>query len=271
MHPLVRLWMPPACSHGSRRPGRRSGGPPRRNPPRAGRAREMPRDVTDRRSRSAEYSAADRRGRAPRHGSRGRERVRPHLSHAPRRKDRDTEDSAQDPRRPFDGLYAWRRPVCVAIAQGSEKGFNLTIKKNTVAVVTDGTAVLGLGDIGPAAAMPVMEGKCRCSSRSSAASMRFRSVSIPRTSHEIVETVHSCRSDVRRYQSRGYFGPALLRDRGPPERGSSIFPSSTTTSTVRRSWLLAALINALKVVGKKIEDSRSRQRHRCRGRRGAES
>ncbi len=40
-----------------------------------------------------------------------------------------------------------------------EKAFTLTIKKNTVAVVTDGTAVLGLGDIGPAAAMPVMEGK----------------------------------------------------------------------------------------------------------------
>jgi malate dehydrogenase (oxaloacetate-decarboxylating) len=43
--------------------------------------------------------------------------------------------------------------------QRSREGFHLTIKKNTVAVVTDGTAVLGLGDIGPAAAMPVMEGK----------------------------------------------------------------------------------------------------------------
>src|SRR6185312_12622083 len=40
-----------------------------------------------------------------------------------------------------------------------EKVFTLTIKKNTVAIVTDGTAVLGLGDIGPAAALPVMEGK----------------------------------------------------------------------------------------------------------------
>jgi len=49
--------------------------------------------------------------------------------------------------------------VCEAIHDDPEKVFTLTIKKNTVAVVTDGTAVLGLGDIGPAAAMPVMEGK----------------------------------------------------------------------------------------------------------------
>ena len=49
--------------------------------------------------------------------------------------------------------------VCMAIANNPEVVRNLTIKRNTVAVVTDGTAVLGLGDIGPAAAMPVMEGK----------------------------------------------------------------------------------------------------------------
>ena len=49
--------------------------------------------------------------------------------------------------------------VCMAIHDDPEKAYTLTIKKNTVAVVTDGTAVLGLGDIGPKAAMPVMEGK----------------------------------------------------------------------------------------------------------------
>ena len=49
--------------------------------------------------------------------------------------------------------------VCMAIHENKEKARNLTIKKNTVAVVSDGTAVLGLGDIGPEAAMPVMEGK----------------------------------------------------------------------------------------------------------------
>ena len=50
--------------------------------------------------------------------------------------------------------------VCMAIHARPADAYRLTIKKNMVAVVTDGTAVLGLGDIGPAAAMPVMEGKC---------------------------------------------------------------------------------------------------------------
>jgi malate dehydrogenase (oxaloacetate-decarboxylating) len=49
---------------------------------------------------------------------------------------------------------------CLEIAKNPERSFDLTRRWNTVAVVTDGTAVLGLGDIGPEAAMPVMEGKC---------------------------------------------------------------------------------------------------------------
>jgi malate dehydrogenase (oxaloacetate-decarboxylating) len=49
--------------------------------------------------------------------------------------------------------------VCLAIRDDKQRAFSLTIKQNSVAVVTDGTAVLGLGDIGPEAAMPVMEGK----------------------------------------------------------------------------------------------------------------
>ncbi|TYP70263.1 NAD-dependent malic enzyme [Paenibacillus methanolicus] len=49
--------------------------------------------------------------------------------------------------------------VCTAISEDPSKAFNLTIKRNTVAVVSDGSAVLGLGNIGPYAAMPVMEGK----------------------------------------------------------------------------------------------------------------
>ncbi|HEY2494452.1 MAG TPA: NAD-dependent malic enzyme [Paenibacillus sp.] len=49
--------------------------------------------------------------------------------------------------------------VCMAIAESPDKAYSLTIKRNTIAVISDGTAVLGLGDIGPSAAMPVMEGK----------------------------------------------------------------------------------------------------------------
>src|SRR6476661_2428125 len=49
--------------------------------------------------------------------------------------------------------------VCLAIAENPDAARNLTVKRNTIAVVTDGSAVLGLGNIGPAAALPVMEGK----------------------------------------------------------------------------------------------------------------
>ena len=49
--------------------------------------------------------------------------------------------------------------VCLAIAENPAAARNLTVKRNTIAVVTDGSAVLGLGNIGPAAALPVMEGK----------------------------------------------------------------------------------------------------------------
>ncbi len=70
--------------------------------------------------------------------------------------------------------------VCEAIAEDRDRAFQYTIKRNTVAVVSDGSAVLGLGDIGPQAAMPVMEGKAMLS-RSSPASTPSRSAWPPRT------------------------------------------------------------------------------------------
>jgi malate dehydrogenase (oxaloacetate-decarboxylating) len=73
------------------------------------------------------------------------------------------EMSSKSPLKTRDDLSMAYTPgvarVCRAIADDPAKVWNLTIKQNTVAVVTDGTAVLGLGDIGPEAAMPVMEGK----------------------------------------------------------------------------------------------------------------
>ena len=67
------------------------------------------------------------------------------------------------PMKTRDGLSMAYTPgvarVCHAIHQNPEDVYKLTIKRNMVAIVTDGTAVLGLGDIGPEAALPVMEGK----------------------------------------------------------------------------------------------------------------
>ena len=74
------------------------------------------------------------------------------------------EVSSKVPLRTRDDLSMAYTPgvarVCRAIAANPADARKLTIKRNTVAVVTDGSAVLGLGNIGPAAAQPVMEGKC---------------------------------------------------------------------------------------------------------------
>ena len=68
---------------------------------------------------------------------------------------------------------------CKVIAENPEEAYTYTMKANTVAVVSDGSAVLGLGNIGPYAAMPVMEGKCVLS-RNSATSTPFLSALIHR-------------------------------------------------------------------------------------------
>ena len=109
--------------------------------------------------------------------------------------------------------------VCLAIAENPEDARRLTIKRNTVAVVTDGSAVLGLGNIGPLAALPVMEGKA-------ALFKRFADIDAwpicldTQDVDEIVRTVERDRAGLRRHQPRGHLGAALLRDRGPAARAA---------------------------------------------------
>ena len=124
--------------------------------------------------------------------------------------------------------------VCKAIQEDPDKAFQYTIKRNTVAVVSDGTAVLGLGDIGPAAAMPVMEGKAMLF-KEFAGVDAFPICLDTKDPDEIVAIVKAIAPDLRRHQPRGHLRAALLRDRGPARRPSSTSPSSTTTSTAPRS------------------------------------
>lgn len=142
--------------------------------------------------------------------------------------------------------------VCLAIAEDPSKVHTLTIKKNTVAIVTDGTAVLGLGDIGPYAAMPVMEGKA----------MLFKEfggvdafpICLDTTEVDaIVETV---------VRIAPGFGGINLEDIASPrcfeiERRLAelldipvMHDDQHGTAVV----LLAGLFNALKLVGKKLSD-----------------
>ena len=123
--------------------------------------------------------------------------------------------------------------VSSAIADDPEKVWNLTIKRNTVAVVSDGTAVLGLGDIGPEAALPVMEGKAVLF-KEFADVDAFPICLATKDPDEIVRTVEAIAP---------VFGGINLEDISAPrcfeiERGCasrSTSPSSTTTSTARRS------------------------------------
>ena len=143
---------------------------------------------------------------------------------------------------------------CLAIQKDESLSYELTRRWNTVAVVTDGTAILGLGDIGPVAGMPVMEGKCvlfKAFGDVDAVPLCIKSKDVD----TIVETV---------YLLSGSFGGINLEDISAPrcfeiERKLKercdipIFHDDQHGTAV---IALAGVINALKVVGKKIEDIR---------------
>ncbi|HEY8562928.1 MAG TPA: malic enzyme-like NAD(P)-binding protein [Pyrinomonadaceae bacterium] len=142
--------------------------------------------------------------------------------------------------------------VCEAIAKDPEKAFTLTIKKNTVAVVSDGTAVLGLGDIGPAAAMPVMEGKCQLFKEFGGVDA-FPICLDTKDPHEIVETVKRIAVAFGGINLEDISAPRCfeIEDRLKEELDIPVFHDDQHGTAV---VVLAALINALKIVGKSMED-----------------
>lgn len=143
---------------------------------------------------------------------------------------------------------------CLEIQRDAEKSYELTRRHNLVAVITDGTAVLGLGDIGPEAGMPVMEGKCALFKKFAdvdAFPICIRSKDVD----EIVRTV---------YLISGSFGGINLEDIAAPrcfeieKRLKEIcdIPVFHDDQHGTAIVVAAALINALKVVGKKLGEVR---------------
>ncbi len=142
--------------------------------------------------------------------------------------------------------------VCEAIAKDPEKVFNLTIKKNMVAVITDGTAVLGLGDIGPAAAMPVMEGKCQLFKEFGGVDA-FPICLDTKDPHEIIQTIKHISTVFGGINLEDISAPRCfeIEERLVQELDIPVFHDDQHGTAV---VVLAALINALKIVNKRMED-----------------
>ncbi len=144
--------------------------------------------------------------------------------------------------------------ICTAIAQDPEQVYKLTIKQNTVAIVTDGSAVLGLGNLGPEAALPVMEGKAMLF-KSFADIDAFPICLATQDTEEIIRTVKAIAP---------VFGGVNLEDISAPrcfeiearlkqELNIPVFHDDQHGTAIVS---LAALYNALKLVKKSLDSVR---------------
>jgi malate dehydrogenase (oxaloacetate-decarboxylating) len=144
--------------------------------------------------------------------------------------------------------------VCMAIHEDVEASFNLTIRRNTVAVVSDGTAVLGLGDIGPCAAMPVMEGKALLF-KEFAGVDAFPICLDTKDTEEIIRTVKLIAPTFGGINLEDISSPRCveIERRLEAELEIPVFHDDQHGTAI---VVLAALTNALKVVGKNIGEIR---------------
>ncbi len=144
--------------------------------------------------------------------------------------------------------------VCLAIHDDRQRAFALTIKQNTVAVVTDGTAVLGLGDIGPEAALPVMEGKAMLF-KEFANVDAFPICLATRDVDKIVETVKLVAPAFGGINLEDIAAPRCfeVEERLRKDLDIPVFHDDQHGTAV---VVLAALINALKIVGKDLRKIR---------------
>src|SRR5688500_14109575 len=142
--------------------------------------------------------------------------------------------------------------ICDAISKEPENVYTLTIKKNTVAVVTDGTAVLGLGDIGPAAALPVMEGKAMLF-KEFAGVDAFPICLDTKDPDEIVDTVARIAPGFGGINLEDISAPRCfeIEDRLKDMLDIPVFHDDQHGTAI---VVLAALLNALKLTGKSIGD-----------------
>lgn len=142
--------------------------------------------------------------------------------------------------------------VCMAIHEDEEKAYNLTIKRNCIAVVSDGTAVLGLGDIGPKAAMPVMEGKAMLFKEFGGVDA-FPICLDTKDPEEIIRTVKAIAPGFGGINLEDISAPRCfeIEDRLKKELDIPVFHDDQHGTAV---VVLAALINALKIVEKQMSD-----------------